>query len=219
MKHVSLLALLLSLAAFQIPTFAAELGAIAVTDDDSAPTWMDELDPFDPSTPELLRQMDQIYEEETGESAHLDTSLIDLMAASGTDCSRIGCQVWARVNKTTQTVALYLNGNETPVGVWPVSTGVPGRGTPNFDKHPDGRIYNKYSSRKFPGGDYKGLGNMPYAVFIQGGFAMHGTPQGNWKRLGHKASHGCIRMHPDNAKYFNGLVRAAGVANVWITVE
>ena len=91
--------------------------------------------------------------------------------------------------------------------------------TPNFDRHPDGRFYDYYDSTKYPGGDYKGLGNMPYAVFIEGGFALHGTPQGNWPWLGRPASHGCVRQHPDDAFRLNRLVRATGVANVWITVR
>ena len=215
MKRISLLALLLTVSAFSAPSFAQDVTA----DDDSAPTWMDELDPFDANTPELLRQMDLIYEQETGESAHLDTNAVELMQATGQDCNRLSCPVWARVNKVTQTLSLYLNGNSSPMAVWPVSTGVRGRTTPDFDRHPDGRIYNKYSSKKYPGGDYKGLGNMPYAVFIQGGFAIHGTPSGNWSKLGKRASHGCIRVHPDNAKNFNGMVRSNGIANVWITVE
>ena len=88
-----------------------------------------------------------------------------------------------------------------------------------MDRHPDGRVYTAHTSGKYPGGDYKGLGNMPYAVFIYRSYAIHGTPEGNWKYLGAKASHGCIRIHPDYAQYFNSIVRDAGVANVWVTVD
>jgi len=112
---------------------------------------------------------------------------------------------------------VYINGSLQ--ASWSVSTGMPGYGTPDFDKHPDGRIYDRYTSTKYPGGDWNGLGNMPYAVFIRGGFALHGTPRSNWSKLGRPASHGCIRMHPDNAYWFNRLVRQHGVSNVWITVQ
>ena len=132
-------------------------------------------------------------------------------------CVREQCEVWAQVVRSTQTMYLYIRGQLQ--GTWKISSGIPGRGTPNFDKHPDGRIYDRYTSLKFPGGDYQGLGNMPYAVFISGGFAIHGTAQSNWKRLGSKASHGCIRIHPDNAYYFNRLVRQVGVRYTWITVQ
>ncbi len=221
MKRLSLFALLLSFAAFHsAPSFAQA----AVSDEDSAPTWMDEFDPSSPDADEMLRQMDVIYEQETGVSAHLDTTDAELMSASGAGCKRLTCPVWARVNKTTQTLSLYLNGDPTPVGVWLTSTGYrhangTGIETPNLDTHPNGRIYDRYSSTKFPGGDWNGLGNMPYVVFIKGGVGIHGTPKGNWVKLGKRDSHGCIRIHPDNAKYFNGLVRATGIANVWVTVE
>jgi hypothetical protein len=51
-------------------------------------------------------------------------------------------------------------------------------------------------------------GNMPFAVFIKGGFAVHGTTGGsdwgNISKLGTTPlSHGCVRIHPLNAKAFN----------------
>ncbi len=177
---------------------------------------IEELDPFDPNIEEILEYYDQIYEEETGNSPFLDDSFISDIIGLGT-CRHNSCAVWAQVVKSSQRMYLYVNGSLR--GSWPVSTGVPGYGTPDFDRHPNGRVYDRYSSKKFPGGDYNGLGNMPYAVFITGGFALHGTPQGNWSKLGTKASHGCIRMHPDNGYMFNRLVRANGKANVWITVQ
>jgi lipoprotein-anchoring transpeptidase ErfK/SrfK len=60
---------------------------------------------------------------------------------------------------------------------------------------------------------------MPYAVFIEGGFAIHGTMRSNWKYLGQRASHGCVRLHPDNAFIVNRLVRQYGVENTWIQVD
>lgn len=179
-------------------------------------TTLMEINPFDPNIEKVLEEFDRIYEEETGQSAHLPESFIeDLIGLAS--CYRNSCAVWAQVVKSTQRMYLYVNGSLR--GSWLVSTGMPGYGTPNFDRHPDGRIYDRYSSSKYPGGDYNGLGNMPYAVFITGGFALHGTPQGNWSKLGQRASHGCIRMHPDNGYVFNRLVRAYGKSNVWITVQ
>ena len=191
--------------------FCCSLTAHATTEEPA------ELNPFDPNVEELLDDFDKVYEEEMGIPAHLpnDAFVSDLMGFAR--CYRGECNVWVQVVKATQTLYLYLNGNLT--SAWAVSTGIPGYGTPNFDKNPDGRIYDSYSSTKYPGGDYKGLGNMPYAVFISGGFALHGTPQGNWSKLGKPASHGCIRMHPDNGFYFNRLVRSNGISKVWITVQ
>ena len=60
---------------------------------------------------------------------------------------------------------------------------------------------------------------MPYAVFLQGGYAIHGTTMGNFLKLGTKASHGCIRLHPDNAKVFNALVKTVGLQETWISIK
>ena len=196
-----------------------------IVEDDNATTFMDEFDPSDPNAEAILNAYDYYYEQQTGMKSHIgdgDGSSLFQLASVG--CVRLDCPVWVRVNKTTQTLSLYMNGDSNPVSVWPVSTGYrhkdgTGIETPNLETHPDGRIYDRYSSTKFPGGDYMGLGNMPYVVFIRGGVGIHGTPQGNWGRLGKKASHGCIRIHPDNARYFNQLVRSAGIRNVWVTVD
>lgn len=84
---------------------------------------------------------------------------------------------------------------------------------------PTGPVFTHYTSKKFPGGDFQGLGNMPYAVFVKGGYAIHGTTPGNFARLGHPASHGCIRLHPENAKVFYELVVRVGLRNTWVTVK
>ena len=102
---------------------------------------------------------------------------------------------------------------------WKTSTGKPGYRTPDMDRHPSGPVYDRYTSSKYPDGDYNGLGNMPYAVFVLGGYAIHGTTRGNFSKLGTPASHGCIRLHPDNGYIFNRLVRKYGLSKVWVTVN
>lgn len=178
---------------------------------------MDELNPFDPEIERILDLYDAEYEAATGQSAHLVDDILDFGWFNKSSCYRISCTVYARVVKSEQRMYLYYNGQL--IGNWLVSTGTKGHGTPNFDTHPNGRIYDRYTSTRYPGGDYDNLGNMPYAVFIRGGFAIHGTGRGNWSKLGRVASHGCIRLHPDNAKTFNRLVRKHGIRNTWITVE
>lgn len=175
-----------------------------------------ELDPFDPNVEQYLQEFDQVYEQETGIPAHINDSLkFNVFGSVG--CRRIECPIFVQIVKSTQRLYLYRDGQL--IDTWLTSTGSAGHETPNLDKNPDGRIYDRYSSKKFPGGDYNGLGNMPYAVFIYNGFAIHGTPQSNWKYLGKKASHGCVRIHPDNAQYFNRLVREHGIRNVWVTIQ
>lgn len=133
------------------------------------------------------------------------------------NCRQKECGVWAKISKSKQMLFLYVEG--ALVDSFKVSTGDSKHETPTFDVRPSGPIFKKYTSKKFPGGNYNGLGNMPYAVFISGGFAIHGTTTGNIARLGKKASHGCIRLHPDNGKIFSELIRKVGLENTWITIQ
>ncbi|MBL7766414.1 MAG: L,D-transpeptidase [Chitinophagaceae bacterium] len=133
------------------------------------------------------------------------------------DCRQQQCALWAHVILSEQKLYLYVQGQL--IDTFKVSTGIKGRETPEMDKRPDGRMYKKYTSNKFPGGNYMGLGNMPYVVFISGGFAIHGTTKGNIKKLGKRASHGCIRLHPDNGRIFYEMVKAAGNKNTWVTIS
>lgn len=132
-------------------------------------------------------------------------------------CRQLQCRIWARVSKKEQKLYLYIDG--TLADTFKVSTGDKRHETPAMDLRPSGPVFQKYTSRKFPGGNYKGLGNMPYVVFVKGGYALHGTTSGNIPKLGRKASHGCVRLHPDNAKIFNALVRKAGIQHTWVTIE
>jgi len=154
------------------------------------------------------------------------------------DCFRDTCAVYIEVNKTTQRATVKINGEimEDQSGSLSndqirATTGMKGHGTPLFDRHFEAplRAYSKYSSSKYPGGNWiaangKGYGNMPYVVFIKGGFGVHGTTgsakAGNISKLGTvPLSHGCVRIHPLNAKVFNEAVKTHGAKNSWIWVH
>lgn len=192
-----------------------------------SPNALDELNPFDPQIEQKLRELDEQYIRATGQSpfeqglgdaqTKLLNALDPLNTAEEASCYRLSCSVYAKIDRSEQKMYLYVNGQLQHE--WLVSTGVAGHRTPDFDTHPNGRIYDRYSSRTYPGGDYMGLGNMPYAVFISGGFAIHGTTVGNFPKLGTPASHGCIRLHSDNGLIFNRLVRQYGIRDTWISVE
>lgn len=171
----------------------------------------DELDPTASNIEEVLQQMDQQYFQETGKLPFLMPSFLE-----GKDCRKFDCPIYVLVKKSEQKLYLYIKGALEVE--WLVSTGAPKSETPLWEGHPNGRIYDAYSSKANPGGDYQGLGNMPYAVFLKGGYAIHGTLESNFSKLGSKASHGCVRVHPDHAKIFNRLVRQYGVAAVWVAI-
>ncbi len=132
-------------------------------------------------------------------------------------CREKECRLYAEVVKSVQLLYLYIDGEL--VDSFKVSTGIKKYETPEFSVRPAGPMLIKYTSRKFPGGNYQGLGNMPYAVFVRGGYAIHGTTPGNFSKLGNRASHGCIRLHPDNAKIFFGLVKSIGLDYTWVRVR
>ncbi|MBK9380472.1 MAG: L,D-transpeptidase [Chitinophagaceae bacterium] len=132
-------------------------------------------------------------------------------------CKEKECFLYAEINKSAQRLDLYIDGEWKDS--FRVSTGKGKYETPNLNVRPSGPLFIKYTSRKFPGGNYQGLGNMPYAVFIRGGYAIHGTTPGNFSKLGTRASHGCIRLHPDNAKIFYELVKKVGLENTWVTIR
>jgi hypothetical protein len=138
------------------------------------------------------------------------------MQLSRSGCYRVQCAVYVDLSMNEQRAHIYVNGQE--YATWPVSTGLY-HPTKKWDGHPTNRIYYRYDSRTYPEGDYNGLGNMPYAIFYYGGFAIHGTPKGNWSKLGHRASHGCIRLLPANALKLNRLVRAYGSQNTWFFIH
>lgn len=62
-------------------------------------------------------------------------------------------------------------------------------------------IYSKQGegciSTKFPVG--KGGAPMPYCMFFKGGFAFHGSPE----VPGYNASHGCVRVFYEDARWLN----------------
>jgi lipoprotein-anchoring transpeptidase ErfK/SrfK len=58
---------------------------------------------------------------------------------------------------------------------------------------------------------------MPHSIFFRGGYAIHGT--NHVKSLGRPASHGCIRLHPSNAKKLFKLVKTSGPSNTRIVVQ
>jgi len=75
-------------------------------------------------------------------------------------------------------------------------------------------IYSKEGagcvSTKYPVG--RGGAPMPYCMFFKGGYALHGSRE----VPGYNASHGCVRMFVDDAKWLNQEFTAGGGVAVQI---
>ncbi len=114
----------------------------------------------------------------------------------------------AKVNLKRQHVRIYKN--NTLLYTWKISSGKNGYRTPIGSYKPLWLSKN-YHSKKYNNA------SMPYAVFFANGYAFHGTT--SLKRLGKRVSHGCIRLHPSNAREFYRLVRRYGRKNTEIVIQ
>jgi lipoprotein-anchoring transpeptidase ErfK/SrfK len=115
--------------------------------------------------------------------------------------------VVARVSLSTQTMTVTHNG--VVKYHWKVSTAAGRKVTPT------GSWRAKSLSRHHRSSRYNNA-PMPYSIFYNGHYAVHGTTQIG--RLGRPASHGCIRLHPSNAAVLFGMAQRAGLRNTRIVV-
>jgi lipoprotein-anchoring transpeptidase ErfK/SrfK len=115
--------------------------------------------------------------------------------------------VAARVDLSDQRMYVYVD--DMLVHVFKVSTGRKGYGTPT------GRYRAQWLSAYHRSRKYD-WAPMPWSVFFNGGYAVHGTT--DIRRLGRPASHGCVRLHPNDAKIFFSLVRESGKDNTQIAI-
>lgn len=93
---------------------------------------------------------------------------------------------------------------------WPVSTARSGYTTPRGSYAPTS-LQRMHYSRKYDNSP------MPHSIFFRGPYAIHGTTV--ISRLGHPASHGCVRLHPANAATLFALVKEQGPANTRIVIS
>jgi lipoprotein-anchoring transpeptidase ErfK/SrfK len=105
----------------------------------------------------------------------------------------------ARINTTTQKMQVLVDGVQTYE--WRVSTARKGYVTPKGEYKPQD-MYKKYYSHKYHNSP------MPYAIFYNGGYAVHGTNA--VASLGQPASHGCVRLDTENAAKLFALVSEHG---------
>ncbi|MEZ2127233.1 MULTISPECIES: L,D-transpeptidase [unclassified Sinorhizobium] len=113
----------------------------------------------------------------------------------------------AKIDLGSQTMTVSKNG--LVKYRWKVSTARKGYVTPT------GSWRAKWLSRYHRSSKYENA-PMPFAVFFTGDYAVHGTY--DLRRLGRRASHGCIRLHPNNAAAFFSMASKVGLANTRIVI-
>ncbi len=116
-------------------------------------------------------------------------------------------RVTAHIDLSQQRMKVFLG--ENLIHTWSVSTARKGYVTPTGKYQPQ-FIERMHYSRLYHNSA------MPYSIFFKGNFAIHGTR--SIRRLGRRASHGCVRLHPKNAKKLYHLVRKYGKANTFINI-
>ncbi|VTZ52297.1 ErfK/YbiS/YcfS/YnhG family protein (modular protein) [Methylocella tundrae] len=118
-------------------------------------------------------------------------------------CS-LGCVAAAQarvridIDLSSQTMHVSADGSDY---LWSVSTARSGYATPR-GYYRSRHLERMHYSRKYH------MSPMPHSIFFNGGYAIHGTY--STADLGRPASHGCIRLSPDNAAFLYGLVKEQG---------
>ena len=113
------------------------------------------------------------------------------------------------VNKVSQKMTVSVDG--APEYSWPISTGAAGYDTPSGTYHPF-RMEAEHFSKEWDDAP------MPHSIFFTGeGHAIHGSY--HIKSLGRRASHGCVRLAPDNATKLFAMVQKAGMRNTTVIIK
>jgi lipoprotein-anchoring transpeptidase ErfK/SrfK len=117
-------------------------------------------------------------------------------------------KVLVTIDKPTQEMTVFVDGIEQYS--WQVSTGLPGYSTPSG-------TYTASSMNKIWYSKQWDNAPMPHAVFFtKRGHAIHGTQE--TKKLGNPASHGCVRLSPENAETLFNLVAEKGLKNTEVVL-
>ena len=110
------------------------------------------------------------------------------------------------VHRSSQSMSVSVDGVHRYT--WAVSTGI--YGTP-------GGTFRPQSLARYHRSTIYNNAPMPYSIFYDGNYAIHGTT--HIRRLGGRASRGCIRLHPANAAVLFSLVQQKGMGNTRIHIR
>ncbi len=116
--------------------------------------------------------------------------------------------VIAEIDVSSQSMNVTVNGSF--YATWRVSTARAGFSTPRGTFSVQ-RMAKEYYSKKYDNSP------MPNSVFFSGGNAVHGSY--HIKQLGRPASHGCVRLAPNNAANLYSLVKQYGSSRARIVVH
>jgi hypothetical protein len=113
------------------------------------------------------------------------------------------------ISKVSQKMTVKVDGRTKYV--WPVSTGAAGYETPSGSFRPF-RLEEDHFSKEWDDAP------MPHSIFFTDrGHAIHGSY--SVKSLGRRASHGCVRLAPENAETLFGLVSDTGLSNTRVVLK
>jgi hypothetical protein len=117
--------------------------------------------------------------------------------------------VLIQIDKSSQRMTVSKDGQR--LYTWPVSTGKRGFSTPS-GSYKAFRMEKDHFSREWDDAP------MPHSIFFtKDGHAIHGSYE--VKRIGSPASHGCVRLAPENAAILFNLVKADGVLNTQVVLS
>jgi lipoprotein-anchoring transpeptidase ErfK/SrfK len=117
-------------------------------------------------------------------------------------------KIVAKIDISQQKMKVYKGGKL--IHKWKVSTGKKGFSTPTGMFRPT-MMEKMHLSKQYNNAP------MPYSVFFNGGIAIHGTK--SVRRLGRRASHGCVRVRIPHAKQLYALVQKSGRDNSYIEIR
>jgi lipoprotein-anchoring transpeptidase ErfK/SrfK len=117
-------------------------------------------------------------------------------------------EVVINVDKYSQRMTVSVDGVQR--WRWPVSTGVCGHDTPS-GSYTTFRMEKEHFSKEWDDAP------MPHSIFFtMKGHAIHGSM--HTKYLGRPASHGCVRIAPENAELLFKLVKKEGLLNTRVVL-
>lgn len=141
--------------------------------------------------------------------SHIFGGVAALTFLALSSASALAMKVDISVDKVSQHMRVMVDGVQQYD--WLVSTGGQGFDTPSGNYHIF-RMEKEHFSEEWDNAP------MPYSMFFTGiGHAIHGSY--HVKALGTRASHGCVRLAPENAAVLWDLITKAGFKNNTVTIK